>query len=98
MRSLIDFAIRHEYSRVKALGDPLCDIGSPIDWERFKFMGRDLYNNKTSRRGRPNIDIVIMVKLLVLQHWFGLSDPELVSMAVYKCPKMAVINYPPVNS
>ena len=77
MRSLIDFAIRHEYSRVKALGDPLCDIGSLIDWERFRFMEGYLYNNKTSHGGRPNIDIVIMVKMLVLQHWFGLSDPEL---------------------
>lgn len=77
MRSLIDFAIRYEYSRVKALGDPLCDIESLIDWERFRFMERYLYNNKTSRGGRPNIDIVIMVKMLVLQQWYGLSDPEL---------------------
>ena len=36
-----------------------------------------MYKNKTRHGGRPNIDIVIMVKLLVLQHWFGLSDPEL---------------------
>ena len=36
-----------------------------------------MYKNKTSHGGRPNIDIVIMIKLLVLQHWFGLSDPEL---------------------
>jgi IS5 family transposase len=77
MRSLIDFAIRHEYSRVKALGDPLDDIGSLVDWERFRFIESELYNNKTSRGGRPNIDIVIMVKLLVIQHWYGLSDPEL---------------------
>jgi IS5 family transposase len=36
-----------------------------------------LYKNKTSLGGRPNIDIVIMIKMLVLQHWFSLSDPEL---------------------
>ncbi|MGB4680570.1 transposase [Methanothrix sp.] len=36
-----------------------------------------MYKNKTSHGGRPNIDIVIMIKLIVLQHWFGLSDPEL---------------------
>jgi len=28
MRTLIDFAIREEYSRVKALGDDLSDINS----------------------------------------------------------------------
>jgi IS5 family transposase len=36
-----------------------------------------IYKNKTSRGGCPNVDIVIMIKLLVLPRWFGLSDPEL---------------------
>ena len=77
MKTLIDFAIRAEYARIKALGDDLCEIGSQIDWERFRFLEPLMYKNKTGRGGRPNIDIVIMVKLLALQHWFGLSDPEL---------------------
>jgi len=77
MRNLIDFAIRAEYGRVKALGDPLSEIGSQIDWERFRFLEPYMYKNKTIRGGRPNIDLVIMVKLLALQHWYGLSDPEL---------------------
>lgn len=77
MRTLIDFAIRTEYARFRGHRDDLCEIGSQIDWERFRFLEPLLYKNKTSHGGRPNIDIVIMVKLLVLQHWFGLSDPEL---------------------
>ena len=77
MRTLIDFAIREEYSRVKALGDDLSDINSLIKWDRFRSLEPLIYKNKTSRGGRPNIDIVIMVKALVLQSWFGLSDPEL---------------------
>jgi transposase, IS5 family len=77
MNSLIDFAIREEYARVKALGDDLSDIGSLLDWKRFRFLEPLIYKNKTSKGGRPNIDIVIMVKALVIQHWFGLSDPEL---------------------
>ena len=77
MRTLIDFAIRTEYSRFKRHRDNLNEIGSQIDWERFRFLEPLLYKNKTSLGGRPNIDIVIMVKMLVLQHWFGLSDPEL---------------------
>jgi IS5 family transposase len=36
-----------------------------------------MYRNKTPRGGRPNIDEVTMVKLLVLHAWYGLSDPEL---------------------
>jgi IS5 family transposase len=77
MRTLIDFAMRAEYARVRALGDDLCDIGSQVDWERFRFLEPMIYKNRTSLGGRPNIDIVIMIKLLVLQRWFGLSDPEL---------------------
>ena len=77
MRTFIDFAIRTEYARFKGHKDDLCDIGSQIDWEIFRFLEPLLYKNKTNRGGRPNIDIAIMVKLLVLQHWFGLSDPEL---------------------
>jgi transposase, IS5 family len=77
MRTLIDFAIREEYARVKALGDDLAEIGSLINWDRFRFLEPSIYKNKTRRGGRPNIDIVIMVKALIIQHWFGLSDPEL---------------------
>jgi IS5 family transposase len=36
-----------------------------------------MYGNKTERGGRPNIDEVLMLKLLVLQQWYGLSYPEL---------------------
>jgi len=36
-----------------------------------------MYTNDTPRGGRPNMDEVLMVKLLVLQAWYGLSDPEL---------------------
>jgi len=34
-------------------------------------------DNRSEQGGRPNIDEVVMVKLLVLQQWHGLSDPEL---------------------
>jgi len=33
--------------------------------------------NQTERGGRPNMDGVLMIKLLVLQQWHGLSGPEL---------------------
>jgi transposase, IS5 family len=77
MRTLIDFAIRAEYARVKALGDDLSEIESLINWDRFKSLEPLIYKNKTSRGGRPNLDIVVMVKALVIQHWYNLSDPEL---------------------
>jgi IS5 family transposase len=36
-----------------------------------------MYDNQTERGGRPNNDEIVMFKMLVLQSWYGLSDPEL---------------------
>jgi len=36
-----------------------------------------MYDNQSERGGRPNIDEIVMIKMLVLQSWYGLSDPEL---------------------
>ncbi len=77
MKSLIDFALNEEYERVKKLGDRLMEIESVIDWEAFRLIVGEMYENRSERGGRPNIDEVLMVKLLVLQQWHGLSDPEL---------------------
>lgn len=77
MASFIDFAFREEYERVKRLGDRLSDIEKLIDWEAFRPIVKDMYDNKTKKGGRPNIDEVMMIKILILQEWHGLSDPEL---------------------
>jgi transposase, IS5 family len=77
MRTLIDFAILKEYERVKKRGDKLVEIGSVIEWEPFRVILDPLFKNKGENGGRPNIDVVIMLKLLVIQQWKGLSDPAL---------------------
>jgi IS5 family transposase len=66
MKSLTDFALNEEYKRVRRLGDKLAEIESLIDWEAFRPIVGKLYENKSERGGRPNIDEVVMVKLLVL--------------------------------
>ena len=78
MRTLMDFGLNEAYERVKKLGDTLNEIGSSmIDWEAFRPIINGMYRNHTERGGRPNKDEVLMLKLLVLQQWYGLSDPEL---------------------
>jgi IS5 family transposase len=42
-----------------------------------------MYRNDTEKGGRPNTDEVTMVKLLVLQQWIGLSDPELEKQVLF---------------
>ena len=77
MASFIDFAFREEYERVRIFGDKLSEIDSIISWEAFRPIVKDIYDNKTEKGGHPNIDEIIMIKILVLQEWHGLSDPEL---------------------
>jgi IS5 family transposase len=78
MRTLIDFSILHEYNeKVLLRGDKLLALARLVDWNEFLHFGNDLYKNKSERGGRPNIDIIIMIKHLILQQLYGLSDPQL---------------------
>jgi|ACXJ01.1.fsa_nt_gi IS5 family transposase len=63
------------YREIEALGDPLTGISDRIDFERIRPILSDLYANDTDKGGRPNYDPVLMVKILLLQHWYNLSDP-----------------------
>ena len=71
------YMLRKAYENVRKNGDKLAEVEKLIDWTAFKPIFEGLYHNKSSRGGRPNIDPLVMVKLLVLQQWYGLSDPEL---------------------
>lgn len=77
MTSLSEFAFTEEYKRVARLGDKLSELDSLINWKKFRPIVAGMYDNKSEKGGRPNIDEIMMVKLLVLQEWHGLSDPEL---------------------
>jgi IS5 family transposase len=78
MRTLIDFSIMQEYNeKVQPRGDKLLSLAKLVNWDAFLRFGDDLYKNKSERGGRPNISIIIMIKLLILQQLYGLSDPQL---------------------
>jgi len=78
MRTLIDFSILKEYKEeVLPRGDKLSALSGLVDWNAFLPIENSLYKNKSERGGRPNISIIIMIKLLILQQLYGLSDPQL---------------------
>jgi IS5 family transposase len=78
MRTLIDFSILQEYNdEVLPRGDKLSSLAALVDWKAFLPIENTLYKNKSERGGRPNISIIIMIKLLILQQLYGLSDPQL---------------------
>ena len=77
MNTFKAYMLRKAYKRVHQLGDKLVKAEALIDWKAFRPIISPLYSNKTSGGGRPNVNEVMIVKLLVLQQWYGLSDPEL---------------------
>ena len=77
MKSFEKYFLEKNYARVEELGDKLAEIDPLIDWEVFRPIIREMYENRTERGGRPNNDEIVMMKMLVLQSWYGLSDPEL---------------------
>jgi len=66
MRNLTDFALRLEYERVKDLGDKLVDIGGRLNWEGFRPALEAMYRNNTECGGRPNLDVIVMLKSLIV--------------------------------
>ena len=70
------YIFREEYKRIEELGDTLSNISSSIDWECFREILSPLYNDNKEDGGRPHLDEVLMIKTLVLQHLYGLSDYE----------------------
>ncbi len=73
----MDYGLHLAYDRFAKLGDPLAQAIKLLDWEGFRPIEEELYDNKTEKGGHPNIDFVLMVKVLTLQHWYSLSDQRM---------------------
>ncbi|WML67397.1 MAG: hypothetical protein METHP_00922 [Methanoregula sp. SKADARSKE-2] len=94
MENLVDSALEKRCESIKQLGDRLEGFPTLIDWERFLTVVGDLYRNQTEEGGRPNIDTVLMVKMLVLQSVYTLSDPELERQVNDRISFMKFLGYP----
>jgi IS5 family transposase len=55
-------------------GHFLRQIDNQMDWQPFAALLQELY---PSHRGRPSYPPVVLFKALLLQQWYGLSDPGL---------------------
>ncbi len=77
MKTFTDFALKEEYKRLESVGDKLAEIDFLIDWKTFRIIHEPMYINKPFSGGRPETDVIVMFKMLVLQQWHRLSDFEL---------------------
>ena len=82
------------YKEIETLGDPLTGISDRIDFERIRPILSDLYVNDTEKGGRPNYDPVLMVKRLLLQQWYNLSDPQIEREIRDRISFMNFLGYP----
>ncbi len=71
------FDLEDRHTLLEKLGDPLPKLDQVVDWDRFRATLRKLRKRTDpSRGGRPAYDDVLMLKILVLQQLYNLSDDQ----------------------
>jgi len=75
--SFDQFILKQNYQKVKGLGDRLELMKHQIDWKPFIPLVRSVFHDNEVIGGRPHTDELIVVRSMLLQAWYGLSDPEL---------------------
>ena len=73
MNSLTDFALKQKYEKVKKLRSRLEEMNNLFDWGAFV----SLFPERENKVGRPNYEKELMIKCIMLQSWYTLSDEEL---------------------
>lgn len=71
------FDLEDRYALLEKLGDPLPKLDEVVNWNGFRPLLRKLRKQKDPRKGgRPPFDAVLMLKVLVLQQLYNLSDDQ----------------------
>jgi transposase, IS5 family len=72
----------------------LSQIPDLIDWIPLRQNLEGMYNNKSEKGGRPNCDVILMFKILILQQWYGLSDLAVERQMADSISFMAFLGFP----
>lgn len=71
------FDLDERYAKLDEFGDPLARLDELLDWEAFRSeLARVHDKPRKSAAGRKPFDVVLMFKLVVIQHLYGLSDEQ----------------------
>lgn len=69
------FDVEDRAAQLTKMGDPLVGLKARIDWEAFRLdLKRVHEKERKSQAGAKPFDVVLMFKILVLQHLHNLSD------------------------
>jgi IS5 family transposase len=71
------FDLEDRYAQLEKLGDPLPTLARVVDWEWFRpTLSKVRQKERKSNAGRKPYDLVLMLKILVLQHLYNLADEQ----------------------
>ena len=94
MNSFTSLGYRKLIEKWRNWGDSLSEIAKLIDWEAFRPQLEDMYNNQTEKRGRPNFDVILMLKVLLRQQWHNLSGDEAEKQIADRISLMKFLGFP----
>ena len=94
MNSFVVWALQQVKKKNSKTGNRLLQISDKIDWVPIRSHLEEMYNNKSEKGGRPNSDVILMFKILILQQWFGLSDLEVERQIADRLSFMEFLGYP----
>jgi len=89
-----DYFLNQEYMKIAGLGNKLGEVRDLIDWEKFRPIISDMYHDDKEIGGRPHNDEILMIKMLVLAGWHGLSDYEVELLAIDRLSFRHFLGYP----
>lgn len=71
------YILKEKYKKIHGLGDRLALMKEQIDWKPFIKIVESAFDDNDETGGRPHTDEIVVVRCMLLQAWYGLSDPEL---------------------
>jgi len=71
------YILKEKYKKIHGLGDRLAIMKEQIGWKPFIKIIESAFDNNEETGGRPHTNEIVVVRCMLLQSWYGLSDPEL---------------------
>jgi transposase, IS5 family len=72
----------------------LSKVSNLIEWIPIRQILDEMYDNKSEKGGRPNCDVILMFKILILQQWYGLNDLEVERQMADRISFMSFLGFP----
>ena len=88
--SFQQYIFQEAYAKVQGLGDRLALMKEQIDWEPFVPLIASVFHDNKVVGGRPHTDEIVVVRCMLLQAWYGLSDKGLEFQC---CDRISFMNF-----